>query len=47
MTIIFAAFFLLGKRFGDKPWYRQRVVIPVSVSIAAIAAFWTVQRLFF
>ncbi|HXB08456.1 MAG TPA: HupE/UreJ family protein [Puia sp.] len=47
MTIIVAAFFLLGKWFGEKPGYRQRVVIPVSLVIAAIAAFWTVQRLFF
>ena len=47
MTIIIAAFFLLGQPFGEKPWYRQRVVIPVSLVIAATAAFWTVQRLFF
>ncbi|GGA84345.1 HupE/UreJ family protein [Puia dinghuensis] len=47
MTVIVAAFLLVGKWFGGKPWYRQRVVIPLSVLIAGIAAFWTIQRLFF
>jgi hypothetical protein len=45
ITIILLAFFLLGKWFRDKPWYRTRVVIPISVAIALVAAFWTVQRL--
>jgi hypothetical protein len=47
ITIILSAFVFLGKWFGGKPWYRQRVVIPFSIAIAAVAAFWTVQRLFF
>ena len=47
LTVIIAAYFLLARYFGDKPWYRQRIVIPLSVIIAAIACFWTVQRIFF
>ena len=47
MTIILAAFFAVGRWFGDKPGYRQKIVIPASAAIAAIAAFWSVQRLFF
>jgi len=47
MTIIIAAFFLLARPFGGKPYYRRRVVFPLSILIAATAAFWTVQRLFF
>lgn len=47
LTIILAAFLLLGKWFGDKPWYRTRIVIPLSIVIAAVAAWWTIQRLFF
>jgi hypothetical protein len=47
LTIILAAFFLIGKWLGDKPIYRKAVVIPLSIIITAIAAFWTVQRLFF
>ena len=47
ISIILLAFFLLGKWFGEKPYYRKSIVIPMSVLIAAIACFWTVQRLFF
>jgi hypothetical protein len=47
LTIILIAFFLLGKWFGDKPWYRRRIVIPLSAVIALIATWWTIQRLFF
>lgn len=47
LTVILAAFFLLGKWFGKKPYYRKVIVIPLSIIISIIAAFWTVQRLFF
>ena len=29
----------------DREWYRRRVVIPVSVVIAAVGLYWTVERL--
>ncbi len=47
LTVILTAYFLLARWFGDKPYYRKRIVIPLSAIIAAIACFWTVQRLFF
>ena len=47
LTVILAAFFLFGKWFGQKPYYRARIVIPLSIIITAIAAYWTVQRIFF
>jgi hypothetical protein len=47
VTIILSAFFLIGKAFGDKPYYRRYFVIPLSIIIACIATYWTVQRLFF
>jgi HupE / UreJ protein len=47
LTVILAAYFLLAKWFGDKAYYRKRIVIPLSVIISVIAAYWTVQRLFF
>jgi len=47
LTVILAAWFLLAKWFGDKPYYRKYIVIPLSVIISIIAAYWTVQRLFF
>ena len=47
VTIILLAYFLLGKWFGDKPYYRRYIVVPLSVGIALVAGFWTIQRLFF
>ncbi len=47
VAVIVAAFLLFGKWFGNKPYYRKRVVIPLSIIIAAIAAYWTVERVFF
>lgn len=47
ITIILLAFLLLGRWSGDKPYYRKLVVIPLSVVVALIACFWTVQRIFF
>ena len=47
VTVILAAFLLLGLPFGNKPYYRKRIVMPISTIIAAIAAYWTVERIFF
>ena len=47
ITVILAAYFLLAKWFKDKPWYRSRIVIPLSVVITLIAFYWLIQRLFF
>ena len=37
-------FLLVGIWFGNKAWYRQRIVIPGSVIIALIGGFWFIQR---
>jgi len=47
LTVILLAWFLLARPFSKKPGYRQRIVIPLSIVIAAIAGFWTIQRIFF
>ena len=47
VTVILSAYLLFGKWFGDKPWYRKGIVIPLSVIIAVIACYWTIERLFF
>ena len=47
LTVILLAWFLLARQFSKKPYYRKRIVIPLSIMIAAIAGFWTVQRIFF
>lgn len=44
LAIITVCFLLVGIWFGNKPWYRQRIVIPGSLIISVIAAFWFVQR---
>ena len=46
-AVILAAFLLLGLPFGNKPYYRKRIVIPLSIIIAATALYWTIERLFF
>ncbi len=45
ITIILLAFLLLGKWLGQQPYYRKYIVIPLSVIIAIIAAYWTIQRI--
>ena len=47
LAVILSAFFLFGKWFGNKPYYRKFIVIPLSVLITIIAGYWTVERLFF
>jgi hypothetical protein len=37
----------LAKWFGHKPYYRKTIVIPISILIAAVAGWWTAQRIFF
>ena len=47
IAVIVAAFLLFGKWFGNKPYYRKAIVIPLSVLITIMAGYWTVERLFF
>ena len=46
-AVILAVFALIIIPFGKKPWYRQRVVYPLSAIIGLIAAWWTIERVFF
>ncbi len=47
LAVILSAFFLFGKWFGNKPYYRKAIVIPLSILITIMAGYWTVERLFF
>ena len=47
ITIILLMFALIISRFGNKPWYRTRVVYPLSILIGLIAFYWTIERVFF
>ena len=44
LTVITLAFVTVAGVL-KKDWYRRRVAIPVSLAIAAVGLFWTVQRL--
>ena len=46
LSVIALAFVLVGWPFGQKLWYRTRVVIPASTAIALVGAWWTVERVF-
>lgn len=47
LTVIGAAFLLVGWHCSRRAWYRYRIVVPASAAIACTAVYWTVQRLSF
>lgn len=46
VAVILTAFCLLGLPFGKSTYYRKAIVIPLSITIAVTAMYWTVQRIF-
>lgn len=47
LTVILLAFFLVGKWFGQKSFYRRYVVVPISLLVILIAGYWTIERIFY
>ncbi len=47
ISVVLIAFMLVGLWFKSSEWYHRRIVVPASVIIAVIAAYWTVERIFF
>ena len=45
LAVILLAFLAVGLWFKDRPWYRQRVVLPASAFIAVVGLYWTVERI--
>ncbi len=45
LTVILAAFLAFGLPFRKRPWYRQRIVVPGSLMIAAVGLYWSIQRI--
>ena len=43
-AVVAACYGLVGYWFGRRPWYRRAVVWPASLGIAAVAAFWFLER---
>jgi len=46
LAVVGLAFLALGW-FRHRPWYRKRIVRPLSLGIALIGIFWAVERFFF
>jgi len=44
LAVLAGAFLVCTLPFGERPWYRQRIVVPASAAIAAIGLFWSVER---
>jgi len=44
LAVITLAYLTVGIWGRNRTWYRPRVVIPASATIAAVGLFWTVQR---
>jgi hypothetical protein len=47
LTIILLLYFFISTPFRKFSWYRKRIVIPVSVLIALVDSYWTIERIFF
>jgi hypothetical protein len=45
VIIIALVFLLLINPFKNKIWYRYRIVYPISIAIALVSSYWTVERL--
>lgn len=46
LTVIAACFLAVGLWFRDKPYYRRVITNPASLVIAAIGAYWFIERAF-
>lgn len=44
LAVIALAFVAVGSWARGETWYRQRVVVPASLAIAAVGLYWTLQR---
>jgi len=45
LTVIALAFLLISSWARKYDWYHRRVVVPGSLAIAAIGAYWTIERI--
>ncbi len=44
IAVILIMYFALIRPFGNKEWYRKRIVIPISMFIGLVAIIWTIER---
>lgn len=46
LSIITFMYLCVARPLSGNGWYRKRIVIPVSLVIAIVAGYWTVERIF-
>lgn len=46
LTIILFMYFIVSRPFAKHNWYRGKIVKPVSIMIALVAGYWTIERIF-
>lgn len=44
LAVVAVAFLLVGAWFGRKAWYRAWIAVPASCAIAAVGAWWVIER---
>ena len=47
IAVIVGVFLFIIIPFGKQVWYKKFIVYPISAIIALIAAYWTIERVFF
>lgn len=47
ISVLIFAYAAVGYWFGNKPWYRTRISIPVSIFVGLVGIYWTIERVFF
>lgn len=45
IAVIVMAYFGISKWWSGKPWYKERIVYPISALIGCIALYWTIERI--
>ncbi|MCK5896665.1 MAG: HupE/UreJ family protein, partial [Cocleimonas sp.] len=45
LSIIVLAYFSLTHWFKNKKWYRNRIILPISLLISIIGFYWALERL--
>jgi hydrogenase/urease accessory protein HupE len=45
LSVIALAWLAFGYWFRERPWYRARIVLPMSAAIALTGAYWMVERI--
>ncbi|MFZ4543081.1 MAG: HupE/UreJ family protein [Saprospiraceae bacterium] len=44
ILLIVCCYFCVARPFSHRTWYREKLIVPLSITIASIALFWTILR---